>query len=194
MLDRKHTLGYVDAQPNEWILDAGCGTGAHLRLMQEQGTNAVGLDFSRGMLMIAKQSVPRPMLVQANLNVELPVRRHSFDAFVSALVSEHLTDLRTFFGEARSVLRRRGRLIFSAFHPEAARAGVEANFEEQGTEYRLGAEPYSTDDYLSHIDDAGFTDIVSQEFVVDDAVIAEAPEAAKHKGRPMLLLLTAVRP
>jgi ubiquinone/menaquinone biosynthesis C-methylase UbiE len=194
VLDRKHTLAHVDAKPNEWILDAGCGTGAHLRLMQARGANAVGLDFSTGMLMIAKQHVPRPMFVQADLNDELPVRQHSFDAFVSALVSEHLTDLRRFFGEASSALRRGGRLIFSAFHPEPARAGVEANFEEQGTEYRLGAEPYTTDEYLNHIADARFTDIVSQEFIVDDSVIAEAPAAAKHKGAPMLLLVTAARP
>jgi len=71
-------------------------------------------------------AVPGVPLAQADLNRNLPLRRRTFDGFLCTLVSEHLENLRTFFAEAFSVVRKGGRLVFSAFHPEAARAGVEA--------------------------------------------------------------------
>jgi SAM-dependent methyltransferase len=109
------------------------------------------------------------------------------------LVSEHLTDLRRFFREAFTALRRGGRFVFSAFHPELACAGVEANFERDGTEYRLGAQRYRVDDYLNHIADAGFRRLVWREYVGDARLVEELPPAAKYLGRPLLLLICAER-
>lgn len=40
-LDRRHTLTALDPRPGEWILDAGCGTGAHLRDVGEASARAV---------------------------------------------------------------------------------------------------------------------------------------------------------
>jgi SAM-dependent methyltransferase len=134
------------------------------------------------------------MLVQADLNHALPVRPRSFDAILSSLVSEHLSDLGTFFRETFAVLRPGGRLVFAAFHPEPARAGIEANFEHEGTEYRLGAEPYSIDDYLNHIADAGFQDIRWREHAPDSTLARELPPAERYLGRPLLLVVEANRP
>src|SRR5262249_33519391 len=153
----------------------------------------VGLDFSRGMLRVAQRTAPGATLVQADLNRAFPVRRGSFDAVLSSLVSEHLRDLRRFFGEAFAALRRGGRVIFSAFHPELARAGVEANFERDGTEYRLGAERYTVDEYLNHIAEAGFQSLEWQQHAGDERLAEEVPWAAKYIGRPLLLLVRAER-
>jgi malonyl-CoA O-methyltransferase len=192
-LDRRHTVAVLDPRPEEWILDAGCGTGANLRRMQSAGAKAVGVDFSAGMLAVAKRELARPLLVRADLNDELPVRRRTFDAFVSALVSEHLTNLHTFFAEAFAALRPGGRMVFSAFHPDPARAGVEANFTQDGTEYRLGAEPYTADEYLGRIADAGFSNIRTRDVFADDDLVERFPAVAKHAGRPLLMLVEAVR-
>jgi SAM-dependent methyltransferase len=193
-LDRRHTLAALEPRPGEWILDAGCGTGAHLRALGHSGSQPVGMDFSRGMLGVARRAAPEAWLVQADLDREFPVRRRCFDAVLSTLVSEHLTDLRSFFEETFAVLRPGGRLVFSAFHPDPARAGVEANFEQGGTEYRLGAEPYTIEDYLDRIADAGFRDLRWSEHTPDAALLAELPAAAKYAGRPLLLLVAAERP
>ena len=193
-LDRRYTLTTLDPRPGELILDAGCGTGAHLRDIGAANARPVGLDFSYGMLKVSQRTAPSASLVQADLNRRFPIRSGIFDGLVTALVSEHLTDLATFFAEAFGALREGGRLIFSAFHPEPARAGVEANFQLDGTEYRLGAERYTIDEYLNRIAEAGFRDLHHNEHAVDDALVNEIPPAAKYLGQPLLLIVEARRP
>ena len=193
-LDRRHTMAHLRPRHGERILDAGCGTGIHLRRILEAGGRPVGLDFSWGMLRVAQRSVPGVPLAQADLNRDLPLRRGRFDGLLCTLVSEHLKNLHTFFAEAFAVLRKGGRLVFSAFHPEVARAGVEANFEREGVEYRLGAEPYTVDDYLNHIHDAGFCDLRWHEYSVDAPLVAESPGASKYLGRPLLFVVEAKCP
>lgn len=167
-LDRRHGVAHLNPRTGERVLDAGCGTGANLRAIASAGAAPVGLDFSIGMLRTAKQAVPGAMLAQADLNKAFPLKRSAFDALLCSLVSEHLTHLATFFAETYAVLKHGGRFVFSAFHPEIALAGVEANFEQEGVEYRLGAEPHSVDDYLNRMDDAGFRDISARDYVVDE--------------------------
>jgi SAM-dependent methyltransferase len=193
-LDRRHTIGHLRPRKGERILDAGCGTGANLRHIVQVGGLPVGLDFSRGMLRVAQRSVPGVALAQADLDRALPVRRERFDGFLCALVSEHLRSLGTLFLEAFATLRRGGRLAFSAFHPALATAGVEANFERDGIEYRLGAEPYTVDDYLNRIYDAGFRDLRWWDYRADTSLVEEIPWASKYLGRPLLLVVEATRP
>jgi SAM-dependent methyltransferase len=193
LLDRRFTLPALDPRPGEVVLDAGCGTGSYLGRLCAARSRAVGLDVSRGMLRVARRNAPRAALARADLNRAFPVRAAAFDAVLSALVSEHLTDLRCFFRETFAALRRGGRLVFSAFHPEPARAGIEANFERDGTEYRLGAERYTVDDYLNHIADAGFQRLEWREYAGDRRLLEDMPAAAKYLGRPLLLLIRAER-
>jgi SAM-dependent methyltransferase len=192
-LDRRHTLRALDPHPGERVLDAGCGTGWHLAGLCAARARPVGFDFSSGMLHVARRNAPGAALVQADLGDEFPIRGEAFDALLCALVSEHLRDLRGFFTEAFSALRRGGRLVFSAFHPQLALAGIEANFDQAGTEYRLGAEPHGVDDYLNHIADAGFRRLEWQEYRGDARLVREVPWAGKYLGQPLLLLVRAER-
>lgn len=193
-LDRRHAIAHLAPASGERILDAGCGTGANLHAIAAAGAAPVGLDFSMGMLRRAQRTVPGAMLAQADLNNTLPLRQSAFDALLCSLVSEHLTNLKNFFAESFAVLKRGGRFVFSAFHPEIAHAGVEANFEQDGVEYRLGAEPYSVGDYLNRMDDAGFCNLRASDYVVDDAIVSAIPWAVKYRGRALLLIVDAIRP
>ena len=123
------------------------------------------------MLRVARQGVPQAALAQADLNRRFPVRRGAFDAVLSALVSEH-----------------------SAFHPELARAGIEANFEQDGTEYRLGAERYTVSDYLDYMVDAGFRKLEWREYRGGDQLVQEVPTASKYKGRPQFISMAPCEP
>lgn len=193
-LDRRYSIAHLAPTAGERVLDAGCGTGANLSSIARAGAQPVGLDFSMGMLRTAQRAAPRAMLAQADLNGAFPVKPDAFDALLCSLVSEHLTNLSTFFAETFAVLKRGGRFVFSAFHPEIALAGVEANFEQDGIEYRLGAEPHSVDDYLNRMDDAGFRSVQAREYLVDEALVGEIPWAVKYLGRPLLLVVDAARP
>jgi SAM-dependent methyltransferase len=193
-LDRRWTLQQLQPARDERILDAGCGTGAHLESICAAGARAVGLDLSVGMLAAARVRRTALGLVQADLDRPLPLAAEVFDAVLCSLVSEHLADLRTFFASAFTALRPGGRLVFSAFHPAMAAAGVEANFELDGTEYRLGAELHTLEDYLAGISEAGFEAPRCREYRVDAELVEEAPSAAKHLGQKLLLLIQARRP
>ena len=193
-LDRRHTVKLLSPCDGERILDAGCGTGVHLRAIGQVGSCAVGVDFSLGMLQVAQRAIPGALLAQADLNRELPLQRASFDAIVCALVSQHLTSLRMFFTEAFAALKRGGRMVFSAFHPEMAASGIEANFQEGDVEYRLGAERYTVDDYLNQINDAGFGRLRWTEYCGDAELVRQIPWADKYLGQPLLLLIEAIRP
>ncbi len=190
-LDRRYTLTLLRPGVGERILDAGCGTGWNLRSLVLAGSKPVGIDFSRGMLTVAQRNTPTVPLAQADLNRELPVRKRVFAAVLCALVGEHLTNLPLTFRELRASLTPGGRLVFSVFHPEMAVAGIEANFERCGVEYRLGAYRYTVDDYLNVIEDCGFRDVKSHEFYGDDDLVNEVPWATKYLGRSLLLAIEA---
>ena len=190
-LDRRHTVKLLRPQRGERLLDAGCGTGAHLEWMLAAGSRPVGLDLWHGMLQIARRKYPTVPVVQADLHVPLPVRRDWFDAVLCALVGEHLSQLALLFREFHATLVTGGRLVFSVFHPEMAAAGIEANFELAGTEYRLGAERHTVADYRDLISQAGFRDLKVHEFRGDEALVQEMPDAKKYLDRPLLLAITA---
>ena len=193
-LDRRHTFDLLNPRPGECILDAGCGTGVHLRQIQKAQSYGVGVDLSLGMLRVAQRANPAALLVQADLNARLPLERGSFDAVVCALVSEHLRDLRTFIRETWLVLKPGGRLMFSAFHPEMAASGIEANFQKGEVEYRLGAERHSIDDYLGMIDEVGFSELGWAEHRGDAELVRQISSAEKYLGQPLLLSIRASRP
>lgn len=190
-LDRRHTLTLLRPQVGERILDAGCGTGWNLRSLVLADSRPVGIDFSRGMLTAARHNLPNVPLAQADLNQTLPVRERVFDAVLCALVGEHLTNLPLTFRELSASLVPGGRLVFSVFHPEMAAAGIEANFERGGIEYRLGAHRYTVDDYLNVIDACGFHGAKCYEFCGDPELVNTLPRATKYLGQPLLLAIAA---
>ena len=145
------------------------------------------------MLKVARGNLPQAPLVQADLEQRLPVRSRQFDAVLCALVGEHLTRLTDVARGMHESLVDGGRLIFSVFHPELAAAGIEANFEQSGVEYRLGAEQHSVGDYLDTFESAGFVDLRWSEHRGDERLTREVPWATKYLGAPILLVIEARR-
>ena len=191
-LDRRYTLELLAPQPGQRILDAACGTGHYLKAACEAGSFSVGLDVSGGMLNVARREVPNVSLAQADLDEGLPFRSGVFDVVLCTLVSEHLTNLPVFFEEAARVLAQEGRFVFSAFHPDLAAAGIEANFELEGVEYRLGAEKHTVDDFLNAFTAGGFRIRSHREFAGDEELVRQIGWARKYLGRPLLVLIEGV--
>lgn len=192
-MDARRTLGMLNAQPGERILDAGCGTGRYLGPLIRAGAEPVGMDFSEGMLTVARRGHPGVPLVTADLQSHLPFEDNEFDAVLCALIGEHLDEPLFALGEMRRVLRPKGRLVFSVYHPEMAAAGKEAHFERSGVEYRLGARRYTVDDYERLLAEAGLGVVARSEFSGDERLVEEVPSAAALLGFPVLLVLEARR-
>jgi SAM-dependent methyltransferase len=190
VMDARHSLRILEPTAGELILDAGCGTGRNLGTILAAGARAVGIDFSANMLAEARAHSGADLLA-ADLQRPLPFADACFDAVLCALVGEHLTQLEQCLIEFRRVLKPGGRLIFSVYHPGLAAAGIEANFERDGIEYRLGAQPYSVQDYLDATSGAGFEEIAFAEFRGDARLTDQVPSAARYEGSPLLLLIAA---
>ena len=190
-MDARHTLRLLAPKRGEQILDAGCGTGRNLKLLMDSGAKAIGLDFSQGMLEVARRNNPGALLVRANLQHPLPFSSAHFDALLCALIGEHLGDLRVVFQEMYSILKPKGRLVFSVYHPDLAAAGKEANFMRGDMEYRLGAYQHTVDKYQSMLEDTGFRRLVKHEFYGDEELVRSTPIAAKYLSCPVLLAFEA---
>jgi malonyl-CoA O-methyltransferase len=108
------------------VLDLACGSGRYTRLALERGASrVVAADFSPAML----RKVTGASRVRAGLT-SLPFATRTFDLVVSGLAVGHASDLQTCLRESARVLKNSGVLLYSDFHPEAARAGLTRSFKD----------------------------------------------------------------
>lgn len=185
--DERITPALIAPRPGERILDAGCGTGRHIGRLLAAGAAVTGLDFSAGMLAVARERYPDIELVRGDLQRRWPFADGAFDAVLCALVGEHLDDLNAVAGEMARVLRAGGRAVFSVYHPAMSAAGKEAHFLRDGVEYRLGAIHHELADYRAAFEIAGFAEIDTSEHIGDDALVACNSDWERYRGFPMLV-------
>jgi malonyl-CoA O-methyltransferase len=108
------------------VLDLACGTGRYSRLLEEGGAaEVIALDFCVPMLM----QVPSGRKVCASM-MQLPFAADTFDVVISGLAVGHADSVHSWMTEAKRVLRKGGTLLYSDFHPEAARAGLTRSFKD----------------------------------------------------------------
>jgi ubiquinone/menaquinone biosynthesis C-methylase UbiE len=189
-MDARVTVAAVAARPGERILDAGCGTGRNLPGLLASGAAVTGMDFSSGMLRVAQDRHPDVPLVQADMQEAWPFGDGAFDVVLCALVGEHLDRLEVVIRQMRRVLAPGGRVVFSVYHPAMAEAGKEANFQRDGTEYRLGAVRHTLAGYVSAFEQAGFSGIDVAEYLGDEDLARVEPVAARFVGFPLLVIIT----
>lgn len=188
-MDDRCTIIALAPRAGERILDAGCGTGRHFGPLRRAGSKVFGIDFSLGMLRVARRQFPQTPLLLADLQQALPLANNYFDAVLCSLVGEHLDPLPRIFREMHRVLKPGGRFIFSVYHPDMAAAGIEANFQEVDVEFRLGAYRHTVKDYLHALQNAAFVDIRQHEWRGDEQLITAVPQAKKYLNFPILLIL-----
>lgn len=104
---RRRTVGGLGLAPGSVVLDVACGTGDMCRSLRARGLEAVGIDFSSNMLMLAQHSHPVLVRVDACL---LPMADGSADGITCGFAMRNLVDLGAFFSECARVLRLGGRL------------------------------------------------------------------------------------
>lgn len=124
------------------VLDVGSGAGALLRLLAPRARNAVGLDCSRGMRVLARSRLQEAGLAQCTIRAgdmhALPFPDLSFDVVLLDEVLSLSDQPQRVIAEALRVLRPAGRLlILDRIRPTALRltsqAGRRALFANQLT-------------------------------------------------------------
>jgi malonyl-CoA O-methyltransferase len=108
-------------------LDLACGSGRYSRLLQETfAANVVAVDFCEPML----AQVSAAARVRADM-MHLPFADGTFDVVISGLALGHALCVQAWMDEVARVLGEGGTLLYSDFHPEAARAGLPRSFKDE---------------------------------------------------------------
>jgi demethylmenaquinone methyltransferase/2-methoxy-6-polyprenyl-1,4-benzoquinol methylase len=103
---RRRTVDALRLDPGARVLDLACGTGDLCRDVAADGADVVGIDYSAGMLAVARTDAP---LVRGDA-AALPLRSGAFDGITCGFALRNFVDLATVFGECARVLRNGGRL------------------------------------------------------------------------------------
>ena len=111
------SYGLLSLQPNERVIDVGCGTGDDVREMAALvGANgmAVGADKSESMILEARRrarACPLPVQFEVCEAEQLPWESNYFDACRADRLLQHVTDVGGAFSELCRVLKPGGRLV-----------------------------------------------------------------------------------
>lgn len=146
------------------VLEVGCGPGAQLRFLAEEGDDAVGIDISIVALEQARLrfgSATSP-LVQADGRI-LPIRTGEFDVVldVETLCCLPEDARANAWAECRRVLRPSGHLLSLAFTTRCA--GLDPTKQVSQLTYRdLDVGPFADLGTLSVLDDEGLVRLAGQ--------------------------------
>ena len=100
-------------RPGERVLDIGCGSGHVTHGCSQRGARVVATDIAPAGVTAARDRFREAGAFVAGDAYALPLRPASFDAVVLSEVLEHLEDVDAALGEARQLLRPRGRLLIA---------------------------------------------------------------------------------
>ena len=118
-------------------MDLACGTGVLCRILQDSGVEASGMDFSEGMIEIARSSDPRIRFDVADMITYRPGR--SFDLVTcTGDALNHIADLKNveqIFRNVHGYLNRGGYFIFDVLNEHEISTG----------------EPFDPSYYVAHL-------------------------------------------
>jgi len=106
---------FVGQNADARVLEVGCGTGHWLALLRQHALVVAGLDASMAMLARARAQGITGLV--RGLAEHLPWADRSFDRLFCVNALHHFRDRQRFVGEARRVLRPRGRFMTIALDP-----------------------------------------------------------------------------
>jgi len=113
-IDRiKHEIASTWVEPDDAVLEIGCGTGTLAALMSERGATVVGIDVSERMLVVARETAPKAELLHLTATEIDRLGAERFDTIVSTLAFSELSsdELAYVLQASRSLLKGDGRLI-----------------------------------------------------------------------------------
>jgi ubiquinone/menaquinone biosynthesis C-methylase UbiE len=142
------------------VLELGCGTGKNSVWLAKQARELIALDFSAGMLAVARErvSAAHARFVEHDIRTQWPVDDATIDVVIGNLVLEHVEDLSTIYSEAARVLRADGQLFLCELHPQRQLLGGQAHFTDEATSETIAVPAFrhTVSEYVNAGIDEGF--------------------------------------
>jgi demethylmenaquinone methyltransferase / 2-methoxy-6-polyprenyl-1,4-benzoquinol methylase len=112
---RKQVVKFADINSGSMLLDVATGTGDVIIEAFKQGIqlkNSAGVDFSAGMLAVAKTRLDSSAIkwIKADA-LDLPFKADRFDAVTSAYLMRNAVNIKTALSEQFRVLKRGGKIV-----------------------------------------------------------------------------------
>ncbi|MEO6526150.1 MAG: class I SAM-dependent methyltransferase [Gemmatimonadaceae bacterium] len=160
------------------VLELGCGTGKNSVWLADQARELIALDFSAGMLAVARERVDaaHARFVEHDIRAPWPLDASAVDVVVGNLVLEHVEDLTPIYAEAARVLRTGGQLFLCELHPQRQLLGGQAHFIDPATSETVAVNAFrhTTSEYVNAGLAEGFVLRALGEWIEPDAP-ANAP-------------------
>ena len=138
-------------QNTKTILDIGCGTGKNTSFLAQIGVSIHALDFSQGMIEIAKEKVlaKNVSFSIADLTKRWPCENETYDLITCNLVLEHIQTLDHIFSEVARTLQPAGKFLANELHPFKQYQGTKARFERTGKTIEVEAFTHHVSDFIN---------------------------------------------
>lgn len=117
------------------VADIGCGTGRHWpKLQAEAPASLTGFDVSPGMLNKLKAKYPNARTSVITDNNFAAIENGTYDTIVSTLTVAHIENIEEALEAWSRILKYRGDIIITDFHPDALAFGGKRTFSHQNTQ------------------------------------------------------------
>lgn len=123
------------------VIDFGCGTGKNIPFFSSRATTVLGIDFSKGMINKARDSIrlPNVSFLECDIAQSWPVSDASQDLISCNLVLQHVQNLNAVFAEAMRTLKPGALFFINELHPIKKYQGSMARYLLNGEELTIPA-------------------------------------------------------
>jgi ubiquinone/menaquinone biosynthesis C-methylase UbiE len=116
------------------VADIGCGTGRHWPVISKLNpASLTGFDVSIGMLNKLKEKYPPAITHEITDNKFSDIADASYDVIISTLTVAHIENIEEALQAWCRILKDKGEIIITDFHPEALASGGKRTFKHKNT-------------------------------------------------------------
>lgn len=152
------------------VIELGCGTGKNTEWLSERSDLIIGLDFSSGMLLKAKEKIKskKVRFQETDLTKSWNVENHFADLITCSLTLEHIFDLNFIFSEGFKKLKPNGKFFICELHPFKQYTGSKAKFENKNGILELEVFTHHVSEYVNCAIKNGFKLLELEEWFDDE--------------------------
>lgn len=155
------------------VADIGCGTGRHWpKVFRNNPADLTGFDVSPGMLSRLQAKFPDAHTHQITDNLFSNIPAHAYDVILSTLTVAHIEDIDEALQAWCRILKDKGDIIITDFHPNALAFGGKRTFEHHQTQIAVQNFVH----YVAEIEDI----LLKNNFHIVNKVEKQVDESVRH--------------